>query len=94
MIRHKEDDMAKRTGLFANPYFKTSDPPDPFLAMIPEVECRFDNPDGCVGPFGLEGGPYEPGQSEGRTYSQGAGTEKGNRGNASGKPQTMRLKGD
>ena len=91
--------MAKnnyRSGLFRNPYFQTKDSDPIFkdaISTIEAVECRFDNSDGCVGAFGLEGGPYEGGQSEGRTFSQGAGTEKGNRGNASGKPRTMRVKG-
>jgi hypothetical protein len=91
--------MAKkqyRSGLFRNPYFGNNDPDPVFndaIIRIQSVECAFDNPDGVVGPFGLEGGPYEGGQSEGRTYSQGPGTEKGNRGNASGKPRTLRVKG-
>jgi hypothetical protein len=92
--------MAKeqyRSGLFRNPYFQTKDSDPVFkdaIVRIQGVECRFDNSDGCVGAFGLEDGPYAGGTSEGRTFSQGAGTEKGNQGNASGKPRTMRVKGD
>ena len=82
-----------RTGLFRNPYYQTNDP-DPFLGSGTDVECKFDNSDGVVDwKTSFDGGLYGAGQSEGRTYSQGAGTDKGNRGNASGKPQTMRVKG-
>lgn len=50
-----------------------------------------DNPDGVVTAFGL--GPYEVGGPKGRIDSQGAGTAKGNVGNASGMGKSMRVKG-
>jgi hypothetical protein len=85
--------MAKvpRTGLFARLNLRDQ---DTFLDIMPSDETgelRVDNPDGVVQAFGL--GPYAVGPERGREYSEGAGTRKGNLGNASGQGRTMRLKG-
>lgn len=84
----------KKSGLFA--YTKVMDPEMPFLSRLDSAEVgelRVDNPDGVVTANSIDGGPYGVGPERGREYSQGAGTEKGNLGNASGRGQTMTLKG-
>jgi len=78
-----------RQGLFARMQNNT-DPEVPFLGRIPTGELQsIDNPDGVVGPQGLEGGPYGVSGPRGRTFSQGPGTEKRGVGNASGMATTM-----
>lgn len=84
----------KKSGLFA--YVKVMDPEVPFLSRSGAAEAdelRVDNPDGVVTANSIDGGPYGVGPERGREYSQGAGTEKGNLGNASGRGQTMTLTG-
>jgi len=83
-------------GLFANTR-PLGDPEVPFLATFPTGEAdelRVDNPDGVVTANGIAGGPYGlETVDRGRSFSQGAGTEKGGRGNASGRATTMTLLG-
>ena len=76
------------------PVFSSDGNKDGFLSKIPTglLDPTVDNPDGCVTAFGL--GPYEVGPERGREFSQGAGTPKGNLGNASGKGRTLKLKDD
>jgi hypothetical protein len=68
----------------------------PFLGAIPTglAEPMVDNPDGVVTANSIDGGPYGVGPERGREFSQGAGTPKGNLGNASGRGRTIKLKDD
>jgi hypothetical protein len=88
----------KRSGLYARLNLRDQ---DTFLDIYPPGEAdvngelRVDNPDGVPtsGEVWGGGGPYDIGPERGREYSQGAGTPKGNLGNASGMGKTMTLKG-
>jgi hypothetical protein len=78
----------------SGPVFSSDGNKDGYLSEIPSglLEPKVDNPDGVVQAFGL--GPYEVGPERSREFSQGAGTPKGNIGNASGRGRTMKLKDD
>ena len=61
-----------------------------FLSDVPPGEVdAVDNPDGVVSAYGL--GAYARGNTNNRDFSQGAGTEKGNVGNASGRGKNMKV---
>jgi len=86
----------RRTGIFAKLTLKDRDPPF-FGGDVNGLvgDAFVDNPDGCIaGSPGVEGGPYGVGPERGREYSQGAGTPKGNLGNASGRGRTLKLRDD